>query len=340
MDPLSHAACGRVLVALAPADRLSRAHVAAATLGALSPDLDAVFMPFGWDRYLRVHEIGTHTIPGTIACALLTGIVLHAFARRQPWTWLAAAAWLGAISHVLLDLVSSARLRVFWPFLDRQVSLPVVAMADPWLAGLLAAGVVALWRIRTRPERVAAATLAVTVGFLTLKTALGFRAVAAYEAAQQRESSPATARLVEARWGSVLEWNVFDRTRDHVRFWKATAGPRGARLQLAWPLPPESPALAASRSLSTVRNFLRVHHLGFAAVVPQADGGKHILWSDIRYCWNPSGAGAPQLEPRIVQEGVTLACALWFGGEFDRYDNALQQVVTIGGFTQSRPAGD
>ena len=339
MDPLSHAACGRLLAALAPADRVRRAHVAAATLGALSPDVDAVFMPFGWDRYLRVHEIGTHTIPGTIACALVTGAVVRAFARRQPWRWLAAAAWLGATSHVLLDLLSSARLRVFWPLLDHQVSLPVVAMADPWLAGLLVAGALALWGIRARPERVAATALAVAAGFLALKTVLGIRALTAYEAAQ-REDSPATARLVEARWASVGEWYIFDRTRDHVRFWTATAGPAGARLQLSWPLPPESPALAASRSLSTVRNFLRVHQLGFATVVSQADGGNRILWSDIRYCWSSSGDGAPRLEPRLVQQGVTLACALWFGGEFDRHGNPLQQIVKIGGFTQSRPAGD
>ena len=66
--------------------------VAAAVLGALSPDIDSIVMPFGWDRYLRVHEIGTHTILGTVACGLLTAAVVRGFARSKYAT-LAAAAW-------------------------------------------------------------------------------------------------------------------------------------------------------------------------------------------------------------------------------------------------------
>ena len=69
MDPLSHVAFSRTLIGVLPSPRRidgpRGAHVAAAVLGSLSPDIDAVFMPFGWDRYLRVHEVGTHTVEGT-----------------------------------------------------------------------------------------------------------------------------------------------------------------------------------------------------------------------------------------------------------------------------------
>ena len=56
MDPLSHAAMGRVLVGL-PREAPRASVAAAAVLAALSPDIDAALMPFGWDRYLRAHEI-------------------------------------------------------------------------------------------------------------------------------------------------------------------------------------------------------------------------------------------------------------------------------------------
>ena len=69
-------------------------------------------MPFGWDRYLRVHEVGTHTIVGTLACALLTAAAVYVFARPTRYSVLALSAWIGAASHVLLDLLSSARLRL------------------------------------------------------------------------------------------------------------------------------------------------------------------------------------------------------------------------------------
>src|SRR5262245_59274465 len=147
MDPLSHAAYGVTLVRTLRSDpargvRSARAAVLAATLGALSPDIDAVVMPFGWDRYLRVHEIGTHSIVGAIVCGLITGALVWIFKgrasedRRREYSILAAYASVAALSHVLLDLLSSARLKPGWPFIDTVVSLPIVAMADPWMLAL------------------------------------------------------------------------------------------------------------------------------------------------------------------------------------------------------------
>jgi hypothetical protein len=79
-----------------------------------------------------------------------------------------------------------------------------------------------------------------------------------------------------------------------------------------------------------------VHDLAFAATVDRPDDRRWILWSDIRYCWDPESGRAPRLEPIIGAEGKRLACALWFGGEFDRNGNALHQLVKVGGFTQRR----
>ena len=72
MDPVSHASFGRTLVAAlgthqASSDRPVRGTVVAAVLGALSPDIDSIVMPFGWDRYLRVHETATHSAGDHVA---------------------------------------------------------------------------------------------------------------------------------------------------------------------------------------------------------------------------------------------------------------------------------
>ena len=335
MDPLSHAALGRTLAALAPESRSGRAAAVAGTLAALSPDLDAVVMPFGWDRYLRVHEIGTHTLLGSIGCALLTAAVVRAFARRTPFGTLAVASIAGAASHVLLDLLSSARLRVFWPVVDAQVSLPLVAMADPWLASILAGGAGALWLVRWPQRRTAAIALTMGGLFLLAKTVLGVLAIDAYRRA---EGAPrATSAIVEARWAALTEWHIFDRTPSAVRYWRSNGDGAGAQLMLAWPTQADSPAVRASRALSAVQNFLRVHQLAFAVSVPRPGGDEWVLWSDIRYCWDPSGKEAPQLEPAVVANGRSISCALWFGGEFDRTGRAVQQLVKIGGFTQTRP---
>jgi membrane-bound metal-dependent hydrolase YbcI (DUF457 family) len=351
VDPLSHAALGRTLAALAWGQtgvRLGsdqgqtqrggsrRRTTAAAVLGALSPDLDAIAIPFGWDRYLRLHEIGTHSLAGTLACALVTATLVRLFTRNASWKALAWSAWLGAASHVLLDLISSARIRVFWPLFDRQLSIPLVAMADPWLATILVTALPALW-IAGRYKRVmAAAMVAVTSAFLGWKAAVATRAVATYRSAQTTTSA---SYLVEARWASLREWHVFDRTERHLRAWRIAAD-HPPQLMLSWPLEDTGGAIAASQTFSAVRNLRDVHALAFPVRFAQPDGGEQVLWSDIRFCWNGSNERARQIEPIAISGDLRVSCALWAGVAFDPRGAALEQIVRIAGFTQRRPPGD
>jgi membrane-bound metal-dependent hydrolase YbcI (DUF457 family) len=325
MDPVSHAAFARTLIALG-SDRLVRGSVTAAVVGALSPDLDAIVMPFGWDRYLRIHEIGTHTIVGTLGCALLVAAVVRTFARGSPYLPLTAAAWIGAASHILLDLLSSARLKPAWPLVDAVVSLPAVAMADPYLLALCVAGPVSIWLTRERQECSARMAVSLIAVFLLAKGVLGFVAFASYRDATRVSGAPVEARVIEAAWASLTEWRVLDRTSLAVRQWRVRAG-SGAELLLEQPVGSAEPIVERSRSLSTVRNFLSVHALAFATTRPTADG-LQVLWSDIRFCWN---AGATR-EPR-------LDCALWFGGDYDHSGRPLREIVQVITFTQTRAAG-
>lgn len=334
MDPLSHVALGRTLIAVAWDDANRRAVAVAGTLGALSPDLDAVFMPAGWDRYLRVHEIGTHTVLGTAACAALTAGIVRAFARDSAWRVLAGAAWLGAASHVLLDLLSSARLRLLWPLVDTQFAMPLVAMADPWLAGFLIAGAIACVAARRHRRRLAILTLAASSALLAMKGVGLVRAAGAYhDAPDGRVASQA--HIVEAQWASLSRWRVFDRTSTHVRAWTADANAGPAQLVFSWPLERESPLVAASRSLSTTRNFLRAHQLSFAAVIDQDDTERWVLWSDVRFC-TPAPRERPRTDLRVTAGGVSLECALWAGGSFGPDGQPLLEIVKIGGFIQAR----
>ena len=354
MDPVSHAALGRTLIsAVTSTPRPARAAAVAAVLGSLSPDLDFILMPFGWDIYLRAHEIGTHSIIGSLCCALLTAAVVRLFARSAPYRELAAAAWVGAASHVALDLVSSARLRVAWPVLDAVVSLPLVAMADPWLLTLSIAGPIAIWMVRWnrrtrtanvsgvgRPggeRRAARLVLAAIALFLTGKAALGMIAISKYERARQSAGRPVFARVIEAQWASVAAWHVFDRTPDALRAWRASAG-GAVEKTFEWPLEKETPPITASRGLTTVKNFLRAHELGFAISGEQPENRVAVMWSDIRFCWTPDATGALPIGT-AVRSGpgmMPIACALWFGGELGRDGTPLRQIVRIGSLTQTR----
>ena len=94
MDPVSHVAFGRTLMALDSRRTLGPGAIAACVLGSLAPDLDAVFMPIGWDIYLRHHQGGTHSLIGSIACAALTAAVVRPL-RNAAAIWPLAAGGVG-----------------------------------------------------------------------------------------------------------------------------------------------------------------------------------------------------------------------------------------------------
>jgi membrane-bound metal-dependent hydrolase YbcI (DUF457 family) len=339
LDPISHAVLGQTLAtALGRQASPLRTRIIAGILGALAPDADALVMPFGWDRYLRAHEIGTHSLAGSLPIAGVAALIVRAFARDSRTSDLFAAAWLGCLSHIALDVLSGARIQIGWPLVHGRVSLPLVAMGDPWLLAIFVAGAVALAMSWHRPRGTAAAVMAGAAAFLGVKAVMLARASPPDSSGGVQ--GPVLTRIVEARWASLTEWFVFDRRADTLTKWQIGAG-RPAILLLSWPVVAESPIIRASRSLGTVRNFLDVHELGFAGVVPAADGGSQVVWSDLRFCWRPGMAGdEASLDPVLTASTPTgpvrIACGLWFGGAFDRNGRVLRQLVKVGGWQQTR----
>src|SRR5262245_31718203 len=113
MDPISHVIFGRTLVGAldtrrAPESperaRFSNRAWAAAALGALAPDIDAVLMPRGWDIYLRAHEVGTHSILGALIVGSAAGALVRLFSRGRSLSALTAAGAVGALSHLVMDV--------------------------------------------------------------------------------------------------------------------------------------------------------------------------------------------------------------------------------------------
>jgi membrane-bound metal-dependent hydrolase YbcI (DUF457 family) len=365
MDPLSHVVAGRAVTALFDNGRYGPGLGAAAILGALAPDVDLLLAPAGWDVYLRAHQAGTHSIAGGLLVAWVSASIVRGVVRGSRYRPLAAAAAAGAMSHLALDVMSGARTRLTWPFVDTPVTLPLVAMADPWLVAIFVAGLLALWprsvsekpqhapsrpaspaqelttpnmfaRVarllgvrlallgrtprRRRLRTVAPVMLGTAIGFLCLKGALLDRALRA------SHLEPDSPRAIEARWGSLTEWDVFGRTPAALHAWRISSRGGPATERLSRPLQPESALVAASRSLDTVRNFLRAHEYGFPVEAPAGDGRTAVRWSDLRYCW------------RTADSAGAVACALWFGGVFGPDGRALTQEVTVGPWKQTRAA--
>ena len=221
MDPVSHVIFGRTLIALDRRVRFGVGAIAAAALGAISPDIDALVAWKGWDVYLRLHEIGTHSILGSVAIAWPAATLVYLLKRGSRYPALVLAASVGAISHVLFDIISGATIKIGWPFLQWRARLPLVAMADPWLIAICATGAVSLWVLRRRAFAVAVAVVAAIATFLALKGMLMTAAVSQWRAATIGDII--VHHAVEASWSSLTEWDISDRTPHTLRKWHVNA---------------------------------------------------------------------------------------------------------------------
>jgi hypothetical protein len=136
---------------------------------------------------------------------------------------------------------------------------------------------------------------------------------------------PGVPVTIEARWASMSEWYVYDRTATTVRAWLIQTHGVGATVMRyqqrpAYRLTATTPLIEASRQLDTSRHALALFEFAFPEVVDHGDGSVDVLWSDIRFC-----------RPTM--------CDLRFGGRFDSSGRALEQVVQIGTVRQTRPVG-
>lgn len=323
MDPVSHVVVGWCVNSLGHRDRRTgsappRGRALAITLASLSPDIDALLMPAGWDRYLAAHELGTHSALGAAACGLAAAGVAVALRRRTAYRPLVIPAVIAACSHVVGDLLSGASIRIGWPLVDAQVSnLGVAAMADPFLLAVTLTGGLSLLVSNARQRQMAIAVLAALSILVLGKSVMRERAEALYRAHPSRHDTVGD-YLVEPIFGAAREWRVLDRTQRTVRAWTVVAG--GAiTLDLEIPLATGDPDLiAASERWDTVCNFRGAHTLAFAVATEAG-----VEWSDIRYCTAAPATGAPR-------------CAVWAGGEFGAAAQLERLVVRVGTRVQTR----
>jgi membrane-bound metal-dependent hydrolase YbcI (DUF457 family) len=340
VDPISHAFFGRLLVG----HRKHRGLAAAAVLGALSPDLDAVLMPVGWDLYLRIHQLGTHALVGTVGCAALVATVVHLRSPQSRWRLLALAAWVGALSHVFLDLVSSATVRPWWPFSNAAARFGLVAMADPFLAMIILIAGLIFWRWPARRLNTAITGLVLVLLMLAGKGIVRAEAQRLYAAATRGE--PVQAQILEPEWGTISRWVAIDRTQDRVRRWDIDTSRSTVSRNLDLPLGAGTQPATASESAAVVRNLLAAHDFPIA-VAAGSDDAPEVRWSDLQYCQNDA---APTVRLRALRDGgqgrlpagtpslttAGVSCALWFGVALDSHGSIANEFVTIGSWVQTR----
>jgi inner membrane protein len=220
VDPLTHVLSGAVLGrALAP-HGLATGRVidparvpgvaqwtGAVTTAALFPDIDFVLAAVDPLLYLHHHRGLTHSLVMLPLWALLLG-GLFAWVTRSPqhrraYT-LAAAFGIGI--HVLGDLITPYGTMILAPLSRESFEFGTTFVIDPWLTGLLLAGLAGIWLWRARAA--ALASLAASALYICMQAVLMSQAVALAEQHAATLRLPAAAASVYPQPLSPFHWKL------------------------------------------------------------------------------------------------------------------------------------
>jgi inner membrane protein len=139
MDPLTHALIGAGVASLT-GDKLSVSNPIqlGAVLGALAPDLDIILQLYGDMPYLTHHRGLSHSIPGVLfISAVIAGVLWLLFPAVHPglvFVW----SMLGAVSHIVLDILNSYGVKILWPFSQKKITLNLLVLVDPVIIAVFA----------------------------------------------------------------------------------------------------------------------------------------------------------------------------------------------------------
>ena len=98
------------------------------------PDIDIVAITGGWINYLHWHRSWTHSFLLSPVLALASVAMVRLVARRpMPWVAATFVAWLGVISHLLLDWTNQYGIRFLLPFSPRWYEIDNTTLFDIWI---------------------------------------------------------------------------------------------------------------------------------------------------------------------------------------------------------------
>ena len=225
MDNLTHSLAGWAL-GQAGLKTQTRKGLAALILAANMPDIDVFF---GWAPWqpLAMHRGFTHGLVGGVLVMppLLAGLLwlLDRWQVRRGTTfksglpmrvgWLVALCYLGAVTHPLLDLLTTYSVQLFSPLSARWYHADALFIMDVWLWLLLATAIGVSKRREQRGRewrRLPQAAIGLTLAYIALNLLITQRAEAAV-----RASSPAAEAIFASPppvnfWRRDLVWREGD----------------------------------------------------------------------------------------------------------------------------------
>lgn len=305
MDNLAHTLAG---AALGEAGLKEKTGLGLATLmiAANLPDVDALGLLVGenlaWRRGWTHGPIAMLLLPLLLTAAMIGFDRWQARRGTRPAArlpvrpgWLLALAYIGTLSHPVLDFLNTYGIRCLMPFSERWFYGDTLFIIDVWVWTTLALGV-GIARHRRKHHRAAPRTPALAaIALVTLYTAAmagaGRTAEAIVARAARAEGLPVAQVLASPVPVDPFRRDILLSTGTHYRFGEVRWRP-GARLvwqpQLV-PINMNDPAVASAAAQSKeLRDFLYWSRFPFAQV-ERAGATTRVRVSDGRYATLPTG---------------------------------------------------
>jgi len=158
MDSLTQVVLGAAVGEAALGKKVGNKAAAWGAVAGTIPDLDVLgnFLINGAVEQAHFHRGPTHSLVFSLVVAPILGAVIARIHRKEglgikPWSWL---AFLGLVTHPLLDIFTTWGTEFFWPFFGDRIAFNSVFVVDPlYTLPFLICVVIALFLRRDHPRR-------------------------------------------------------------------------------------------------------------------------------------------------------------------------------------------
>jgi len=286
MDSLTHALLGLNISRLDLQKRMGRGATALALVASELPDIDVLLWVDNPWATVEYHRTVTHSLLFVPAAAAVLAAIACRVSRCKKFRPVFGWTCVIILSHILLDLLTSYGTAILWPLSRHRFALDWVAVIDPAVTLVLAAGLVLprFGRLASDARRVCFAALLACTAYLCLGGLQHARAMQALHRQLGRGERPDAAAAIP-QIGSVFLWRTLARsgTALHLGVYNAISG----RIVFSTVLYDDP--TASKKALLNDRRVRQFNEFARGLIWIHADGQRCIMLEDMRFAW-PTGA--------------------------------------------------
>ena len=169
-DPLTHGLIGASLAALSGHPlQLNDPVFLGCTLGAMLPDLDIVTHYKGRLNYLLKHRGASHSLLALSGMALGLSALLYVVFPTTAWSSIFFWTLVGVFSHGLFDVLNSYGAKLFWPFIDKRITINMAMLTEPVIFTVFLSSAIFTWSIPSLATQSTVAAFALSSLYLAYR---------------------------------------------------------------------------------------------------------------------------------------------------------------------------